>query len=69
MDFDQHFIVPGRRFFYLFELKNIGWAVFFIYNRFHFSLLLGTLWMSFSANLNSCWLLILYTLNQKPQVK
>ena len=28
MDFDQYFIVPGRRFFYLFELKNIRWSVF-----------------------------------------
>ena len=31
----QYFIVLGSRFFYLFELKNIGRPIFFIYNRFY----------------------------------
>ncbi len=31
----QYFIVLGSRFFYLFEVKNIRWSVFCVYNRFH----------------------------------
>ena len=69
MDFDQHFPVSGRGFLYLFELKNIGRAVFFIYNRFHFSLRPEMFEMGFTANCNLCWLWSLYTHNQKPQVK
>ena len=39
MDSDQHFIVPGGRFFYLLELKDFWGSVFCTYNRFHLGLL------------------------------
>ena len=35
MNVYQDFIVLGDRFFYLFELKNIRWSVFCVYNCFH----------------------------------
>lgn len=35
MNFCQHLIVVGGRFFYAFELKNFGWSVFCVNNRFH----------------------------------
>ena len=35
MNFDQDFIVPGRRFFYFFEAEEHPGAVFCVYNRFH----------------------------------
>ena len=35
INFYQHFIVPGRRFFHLLELQNAGWSVFRAYDRFH----------------------------------
>jgi hypothetical protein len=36
MDSDQDFVVLGRGFFYLSELENIGRAVFFEYDCFHY---------------------------------
>jgi len=47
-DLDEYFIVLGRRFFYLFELKNLRWSVFFIYDCFR----LGTLPYFRCANSN-----------------
>ncbi len=38
-NFYQDFIFLGRRFFYLFELENIRWPVFCVYNCFHRNLL------------------------------
>jgi hypothetical protein len=35
MDLDQYFIVTGSGFFYVFELKNIGWSVLCVDDRLH----------------------------------
>src|SRR5215203_481129 len=35
MNFDQYFVVLGRRFFYILELKNIGGSVFCVNDSFH----------------------------------
>jgi hypothetical protein len=35
VDFYPYFILSGYRFFYLFELKDIRWSVFFEDNGFH----------------------------------
>ena len=64
MNFDQDLIFIRSGFFYLLELENIRRSIFFIYNRFHLSILL-----SYSSRFKSKFFppLCIYALYKKPQ--